>query len=254
MGTFPKITYIFHDGFLAECESCCLLFDYWCGQMPPIPQEKPLFVFSSHVHADHFSFSIFTLANTHPDVTFCLSNDIHRKHNARAFAKHIAERGAPADSYEKVHFLKAGEEYRIGDLTIHTIRSTDQGCAFLVDTGKELLYHAGDLNDWRWPANTEEVNRTEQTDYRREMGRLSEILHTKKGPAPAIDAAFLPLDPKQEMFYCCGFDFFMRNIGAKEAWPMHCWKQYDVIDRLLADPVSEPYRTAVRRPVHAQGF
>ena len=277
---FPAVTYIFHDGFFAECEDCCLLFDYWRGEMPRIPQDKPLFVFSSHVHQDHFSFRIFLLAQAHPNATFLLSNDIHRKFNRRAFEKQITALGVPAEMYERIRFLKAGEEYRFGladgqpygtddqpaggtdgqtagkgapYLTVHTIKSTDQGCAFLTDTGKELLYHAGDLNDWSWPENTDEVNRTERSDYHREMGRLAEILEKKASvrpdrTAPLIDTAFLPLDPKQEQFCGAGFDFFMRNVGAKEAWPMHCWERYDVIDRFLADPVSEPYRERVRRP------
>jgi hypothetical protein len=41
-----------------------------------IPPEKPLYVFASHFHQDHFSAGIFDLALKYQDVTFILSSDI----------------------------------------------------------------------------------------------------------------------------------------------------------------------------------
>ena len=69
-----NITYIHHSAFLVETASAWLLFDYFEGELPAIPVEKPLYVFSSHIHADHFSRKIFGLAR--PGVTFLLSADI----------------------------------------------------------------------------------------------------------------------------------------------------------------------------------
>ena len=74
-----KITYIHHSAFLAETSHACLLFDYFEGTLPEIPAEKPLYVFASHRHPDHFSKVIFDLADGHPDCTFVLSSDIWRK-------------------------------------------------------------------------------------------------------------------------------------------------------------------------------
>ena len=37
-----KITYIAHSGFLAELEHTILLFDYYQGELPELPDEKML--------------------------------------------------------------------------------------------------------------------------------------------------------------------------------------------------------------------
>ena len=55
-----KITYIHHSCFLAETESACLLFDYFEGELPPIPENKPLYILASHNHHDHFSEAVFS--------------------------------------------------------------------------------------------------------------------------------------------------------------------------------------------------
>ena len=49
-----KITYIHHSAFLVETESAYLLFDYFQGKLPEFSEEKPLYVFASHRHPDHF--------------------------------------------------------------------------------------------------------------------------------------------------------------------------------------------------------
>ena len=37
------VTYLGHSGFLAELPSAALLFDWWRGELPPLP-DKPLLV------------------------------------------------------------------------------------------------------------------------------------------------------------------------------------------------------------------
>lgn len=49
-----KITYIHHSSFMAELDHAVLLFDYFEGNIPETDREKPLFVFASHRHGDHF--------------------------------------------------------------------------------------------------------------------------------------------------------------------------------------------------------
>ena len=74
-----KITYIHHSSFMAELEHTALLFDYFEGDIPEIPEDKPLFVFASHRHGDHFSRSIFDLSDGRRKVTYVLSDDIWRR-------------------------------------------------------------------------------------------------------------------------------------------------------------------------------
>ena len=59
-----KITYIHHSAFLVETESAYLLFDYFQGKLPEFSEEKPLYVFASHRHPDHFSKEIIELEDS----------------------------------------------------------------------------------------------------------------------------------------------------------------------------------------------
>ena len=67
-----KITYIHHSAFLVETESAYLLFDYFQGKLPEFSEEKPLYVFASHRHPDHFSKVIFELEEKHPKIHYIL--------------------------------------------------------------------------------------------------------------------------------------------------------------------------------------
>ena len=57
-----RVTFLGHSGFFLELPEADLLFDYYKGNLPAPHPGKPLFVFVSHVHADHFSKKIFSLA------------------------------------------------------------------------------------------------------------------------------------------------------------------------------------------------
>ena len=73
---FMKVTYISHSGFAVELPSATLLFDYYKGQIPDFPTDKPLFVFSSHSHGDHFVPQVFDLAKRYPQIHYIFSHDI----------------------------------------------------------------------------------------------------------------------------------------------------------------------------------
>ena len=73
------LRYIFHSGFLLETSQCILVFDYWmdpAGVMSVYMNTcKPVYVFSSHFHEDHFTKEIFKWKNRIPNVTYILSKD-----------------------------------------------------------------------------------------------------------------------------------------------------------------------------------
>ncbi|MCM1102836.1 MAG: MBL fold metallo-hydrolase [Clostridium sp.] len=261
-----KILHIYHSGFYMELSQCALLFDYYKGTLPPIPFEKPLFVFASHVHQDHFSFSVFTKEElrAHPQAAYLLSNDIKRKYNRNFFLR----QGVTETQYERITFLKAGEELCLSidgskegaggiqkedcrgpcgkepdaegetgsGIRVRTLRSTDAGVAFLVDAGGRHIYHAGDLNWWSWEGETEEDGRAMERAYKAEIEKIS---------GQAFDVACLPLDSRQGERFACGFDWFMRHVEVRHAYPMHYWDDDTVIEKLLALPCSEPYRNRV---------
>ena len=229
-----NVSYIGHSGFSVELSGMVLLFDYSEGAMPAFSPKKPLYVFASHAHRDHFCFDIFTLAKTHGDVTFILSKDIRRKWSPSA----IEKRGIGRDIFEKILFVNGHESHAVGPLAVTTLDSTDEGVAFLIHAEGNNIFHAGDLHDWVWDEESEEDNRRMTERYRAEIERLSGI---------SIDAAFLVLDPRQEADFARGFDYFMRRTDTRRAWPMHFWKDASVFARLRALPESAPYRDRVAK-------
>lgn len=230
-----KVEYIHHDGFAVGLSGVSLLFDYWNHPLPAFDPQKPLYVFASHVHPDHFSFRIFDLSEKLPNVRYFLSNDIHRKFGQNSFLRHgVSEKACAA-----VTFLKANEEFSEDGLRIRTLPSTDEGVAFMVSCMGNEIYHAGDLNDWSFEENDEKQNRLEKESYRR-------IIDTIAGTH--FDLAFVPLDPRLGKYYCHGFDYFMRHTDTDIVYPMHRFGDTSVLARFLKDDVSIPYRGKIRSP------
>ena len=227
-----RVIYIGHSGFAAELAHCTLLFDYFEGALPAFAPEKPLYVFSSHAHRDHFNFDIFKLRETHPNVTYILSRDIRRRWSAAGFRRH----GVEQETYDAILFPGAHETLQCGALSVETLRSTDEGVAFLVSAEGETIFHAGDLNDWVWEEEAPAENHAMTVRFRAEVGRLA---------GRRLDAAFLVLDPRQGTDFARGFDYFMRCTDTVRAYPMHFWKDRSVFARLRALPCSEPYRDRI---------
>lgn len=226
-----KITYIAHSGFLAELERTVLLFDYYQGELPLLPENKKLFVFASHRHPDHFNPEIFRLARERDSVFFVLSYDIWKSR-------------VPEEAKERTVHLKPNMDWALDGVAVHTLRSTDEGVAFLVNAEGRTLYHAGDLNDWRWEGEPEDWNRRMAENFR----KFAEPLRGRK-----LDAAFVPLDPRQEKGYTLGMDYFLSLVGKEsggsvtKVYPMHCWDDYGIIDRWLLEHPDSPDRDRIAK-------
>ena len=207
------ITYVHHSGFLVETDRFYYVFDYESGDLPEMDPEKPVFVLSSHSHGDHYNPEVFSKLAGMRHVRAILSDDI------------VPPAGVDTLS------VSPGKTYSLHPgLTLHTFHSTDLGVAFLVEDGENLIYHAGDLNDWFWEGEPEEWNAQMTADYRRQIRLLGETL----GQRP-LDAAFVVLDPRQEADYDRGMCFFLEHIVAKQVYPMHYWGNPGIIDTFLQD-------------------
>jgi len=220
-----KITYIHHSGFLVETDRSRYLFDYEKGPLPRLWDGKPLFVLSSHSHADHYNPEIFPLLTAAgvTEVRAILSHDITPPEGTDALSV------AP----EREYSLGPGQ-------TLTTFRSTDLGVAFLIEDGPLLIYHAGDLNDWVWDDEPDAVNRRMTEDYRRQMALLSRKLGCRE-----IDAAFVVLDPRQEQDCARGLCHFLETVPVKQVFPMHYWGNPGIIGSFLN---SHPeYRSKIRQ-------
>jgi len=216
-----KVTYLGHSGFLLEWETCYWLFDYYEGSIPALDPRKELFAFCSHSHEDHFSPSIFELADKYVSVTYIFSNEI--RNACRKLAKK-EDRKLP-----DIHFLKSRTDAQLttvyGEtIQIHTLLSTDCGCAFFIQYNGLSVYHAGDLHWWYWEGEAPDWNKKMTADYKKEM----EYLKGKK-----IDLAFTVLDPRQEKDYALGMNYFLNHTHTKHMFPMHFWKDFTIIRKYL---------------------
>lgn len=234
-----KITYIAHSCFIVELDRTILLFDYYKGELPELPPGKSVFVFSSHSHADHFNLDIFSLMEEYPDTCYVFSNDIRRKYSRNFFLKH----DVPEDIYDnKVTFLPDGCQASVGDVSairVETLKSTDEGVAFIVTVEGKTIYHAGDLHWWAWAEESAANNAQMEADYKKEIDSI-EGRH--------FDAAFVVLDPRQEPeYFYKGLDYFMRHTDTDIVYPMHFWDDDRVIDRIIRMDVSAPYRDRIAR-------
>ena len=227
------ITYIHHSGYLLETDQALLLFDFVEGTLPALAPEKDLFVFVSHRHGDHFSPKIFDLAASHPNIRFILSDDIWQNK-------------VPEPLHGLAWFMDPGKVLEFqegGGLRVTAFKSTDEGVAFVVETGGYTIYHAGDLNNWRWNGESLAWNNNMSTNYRRE---LDKIKHAGFHP----DVAMVPLDGRQENLFYLGLDDFMRIVGAKMVFPMHFWEDFSVIPALKKLECSTEYRNQVANIEH----
>lgn len=221
-----KVTFLCHSCFLVELETCSLLFDWYTSPIPEIDRSKPLYVFASHHHGDHYSpeiFRLFGMKNTWYVLGSCI---------------HLSARRKAALGIDEEHVFRLGgrKTLALEGLIIDTLTSTDAGVAFLIEAEGKTIYHAGDLHWWHWEGEPGTWNRDMERDFKREMTCLE---------GKTIDAAFLVLDPRQEDDYWLGFDWAMRTADIRHAFPMHSWEDFALVRRLRQDPCSASYRDRI---------
>lgn len=267
------ITYIEHSCFLIETEDCYLLFDYFCGEqpLPALDVKKPLILFNSHAHSDHFSEKIFALRAKHPKCFFVLSDDIpvpevtaipsdlctmapHTKcvleitENGCTVAQNTLSANADVQSTaiqdtvsvetaickKRTASVSCSNDEKVTKLTISTLRSNDEGVAFLVELGDLRFYHAGDLNNWWWDGDAEDEQLAEQ--YHEELARIR---------GQHFSAAFIPLDPRLKGWWK-GIEDFMHYADADALFPMHNFGEQGLPKKLLSLDCVAAYRDRIR--------
>ena len=225
------VTYIKHSGVLVETKSSYLLFDYWEGELPDLDFGKDLYIFSSHIHRDHYTKSIFKLENRCINVEYILSSDIRRGSGEWRKA-------------ENVTFIAPCSRKKSGRLEIQTYRSTDAGVAFLVKIDGLTIYHAGDLHWWYWPEDLREDN-----EGRRKNNYLKEI-QKLEGESP--DISFVVLDPRQRDAGGYGMDQFLAHVHSRYVFPIHFWENYGYV-RNYIDKNESKYPAVCLKMISRQG-
>ena len=214
-----KLTYIYHSGFVVETEGCILVFDFWkdpAGVMPGVLEsDKPLYVFSSHFHEDHFDRSILGWKEKKRDITYILSKDI---------LKHYRARRESADVW-----LAKGGRWEDGNVRVWATGSTDSGVSWIVETDGRRLFHAGDLNNWYARFLTEDFQGglVHSPDFgidvdpvREEKFYLGELKDIRK-ITDSFDIVFFPVDSRTGNGYTRGARQFIGRFRTGLLVPMH---------------------------------
>ena len=168
----------------------------------------------------------------YPKVRYIFPKEIKLSDN------YLTKNGINPKVKEQIYHMKANTSLELEGLRIETLPSTDEGVAFLAEHDGHVLYHAGDLNNWRWNGESKAWNNNMNANYHRELENIRQC-----GMIP--EAAMLPLDGRQEEWFYLGLHEFMETVGAKMVFPMHFWRKYDMFQQLTNRKESEPYRDSI---------
>ena len=200
------LTYIFHSGFVLETEQSILVFDYWMdpsGVMDGVLRsEKPMYVFSSHFHEDHFTKEIFEWKKLREGITYILSKDIY---------KHRRANKEDADVW-----LAKGGTWSDDTISVWALGSTDSGVSWIVETEDKRIFHAGDLNNWYAKFEMEEVF----NPIAHEKQFLGELKDIRK-VADSFDVVMFPIDGRVGNGYTLGGRQFIERFKVGLFVPMH---------------------------------
>ena len=219
-----QVIFIHHSCFLVEVEDKVLIFDYFAGdrvngyifkgKLPTYALDTKIYMFASHTHQDHFDMDILRWAAQYENIKYILSKDIHISPNF------LKKHGIDPKVREQVTFVSAEHEYEVDDLEIMTLRSTDAGVAYYVKTDGVSIFHAGDLNDWKWEGAGDLINGKQTREFRHQIKKISD---------KPINFAFVPMDPRQKNDMFLGIDYVLKNTDAEFIFPMHMWQDYSGI-------------------------
>lgn len=228
-----QITFLGHDGFFVELPAHCLLFDWWKGPLPQKPPEKPLLVFVSHRHQDHFNPEVFRLAGD--GVLFFLGSDFHLT------PKNRERWGLDADAAGRCR--RCGKHDLLNPLPgvrVETFPSTDEGVAWMVTAEGRSIFHAGDLNWWYWEEEGPEWNRNMAALFHR---------YTEPLAGRRAEVAMLPLDPRLKD-PALGPLHFLQLMEVSHFLPMHQWEDPACTRRFLR---AHPEYAAITHPTERSG-
>lgn len=131
------IHFLNHSGFAIETSKHLLVFDYFPNTFSPDkpsllngkinPAElkgKKILVFASHEHGDHYDSTIWGWRSQDPGIKYIMGFD-------------------PGVKY-KYELCEGRSDKIVEGVRIRTIRSTDSGAGFLVESDGVVIYHPGD--------------------------------------------------------------------------------------------------------------
>ena len=177
--------------------------------------EKPMYVFSSHFHEDHFTKDIFEWKKQKLNITYILSKDIY---------KHRRASKEDADVW-----LAKGGIWSDVTISVWALGSTDSGVSWIVEAEGHRIFHAGDLNNWYAKFLTDD--NPDQQRYSFEMEEtFNPIAHEKqflgelkdiRKVADSFDLVMFPIDGRVGNGYTLGARQFIERFKVGLFVPMH---------------------------------
>ena len=213
------LTYIYHSCFVLEAENAILVFDFWHDPEDAMSafmkKRKPMYVFSSHFHEDHFNKEIFGWREQRKDITYILSKDIYRHRRASREQADV--------------WLAKGGVWSDENISVHAMGSNDSGVSWIIETEGKRIFHAGDLNNWyakflptavpgqqMYSFEMEEVFEP----FAHEKQYLGELKDIKK-IADSFDIVMFPIDGRVGNGYTLGGRQFIDRFKVGLFVPMH---------------------------------
>ena len=217
-----EIYHLFHSGTAVRVKNKLFIFDYFKDQPR---KEKALasslekgiireesfknineaYVFVSHSHHDHYNKVIFEWEKYCDNANYILAAEV--------------EPEAELKNKNNLYLMEKNEELKLGDVEISSYGSTDEGVSFLVELEDLTIFHAGDLNWWKWKKFSVKVQAREEREYKREVDKLT---------GKIIDIAFVPVDPRLEEYFYLAGEYFIEEIMPSLFVPIHFADNYDI--------------------------
>ncbi|MGM0603030.1 MAG: MBL fold metallo-hydrolase [Bacillota bacterium] len=163
------------------------------------------FVFVSHRHHDHYNKVIYKWQQYLDQIYYIISDDVEMD-----FIQ------------ENIIMVSKDQTLTVSDIKIKTFGSTDEGVSFLVKTPDFNIFHAGDLNWWKWKKFSHRVQKREERNYKNEIKKLS---------GENIDIAFVPVDPRLEENYYLAGKYFIEKIKPEVFIPIHFADNYSITEK-----------------------
>lgn len=212
------IYYIYHSSFAIELEKYIFIFDFY--KFPKNKKEeenfffnkfikrndKKIFIFSTHSHADHFNKEILSWLKLNENIKYILSDDIKTY------------------KYKNIYFTHEGESLDVDGIKVHTFGSTDLGSSFYINADGENIFHSGDLHFWHWEDDTVQEEKDMKEAYLKQIYEIQKLNN--------IDIAFVPVDPRLGVNTFEGVEIFNEILKPKLIIPMHFSDNYSVMENL----------------------
>jgi len=235
-----KIRYIHHSCFIIETEHSFLIFDYYKSKpyrsdfdfdfidliAHIMRSNKGVYIFASHSHSDHYNSEILAWGLNKNNVYYILSDDIELY-----------------NQIENCYFVKPNEQISINDIKINTFGSTDCGVSFMVSLENKNIFHAGDLNWWKWNDDTLIEEKEMENAFK---GIINNIASLKFD----IDVALFPIDKRLEENFMCGGEFFIQELKPRLFIPMHFLNNFNTTNEFIQSQKSNIYRTKIIKINH----